>query len=262
MKTILDLYRVNRTTMRASDALRHARYLCKMQGADYPRYAGDDVRMELPHGESITMRLETDCDADVFERFSISRDMKCVSDDVCSNAHEGWINRDGDIVMDTRANSWNHRDWRYFASDYPLAQRVADFRKRGMSRHLAWLAARESLARDYDAFCEAMQNGYCGYIVTFRDKEGREIDCGCWGFEATDDCAGKEAYAVAQSMRDDRAIQWIEKKTQAHKDARHARTRFHNLARDFTAHRGDYGTAICEAIRAQHKAAISVIASN
>lgn len=233
----------------AINALREARAAVKNNAARFPRYAGEVERLELPRGEYVEMRLEPDCDSDIFERLGLRAD-DYVPADVRDNASEGWQDREGRIVFDADARGWR-RDWRWLETDqYPLAQRIAD-RRRHMSRHAAWLHARESIAREFDYFRKVSDAGYVGYTATLYGADGDEIDSdSCWGFEADGDYPGLECLAAAESMAASRAKYWTAETEKARERNRETRRAFAALATEYRAAR-NVGPAVCDAIRAR-----------
>jgi hypothetical protein len=89
------------------------------------------------------------------------------------HAAECWIDRNGV----TQWNGDRAGDWARVESDYPLAERIANNRKLGMSRHLAWIAARESLARDF-AFWREYWRGAESWLdlsVRVRGPDGKTL---------------------------------------------------------------------------------------
>lgn len=253
---LLKAYRAERASnrggclgmVRAADALRSARYNLANRGANFPRYCGDTATLDLPRGERIEMELESDCDADIFERLGCEAEDRA-SDDVADNACEGWQDRDGRVVWDRNGSRWG-RDLRMWESGYSLAQRIAD-RRKYMGRHAAWLDARRSIAREFDYFRRVLDEGYVGYVATLYDAGGEEVDSdSCWGFEADGDYAGLECLAAARHMAKQRAKHWAQEVEKARANVRTIRAAFAVLVREYRAAR-NVGPAVCDAIRAR-----------
>ena len=252
--------------IRAADALRSVRYAERMKTCevDAPRYVGDDVTVDLPRGESISIRLEHDTDADVEDRLQVSlsyigRDAWRY-DDIFSNAPDWWQDRDGTFYF-----TGDRRGERYTMTENSSIN-AEDYRGR-MGRHDAYLCARA--VREASAKCvrEAMSDGYVGYVVTLRDADGDEVEeDSCWGFEATGDYAGNEARHVALHMMEERAKYWQQRVGEAQRDATVARMAFAGLAREYRELRDSVGANVCTAIRArldslraEHHAAVRII---
>lgn len=241
----------------AQQALRSARYNVRMAGADFPRWIGEDVTMMLPRGERIVMRLEHDSDADIADRFGVTVDYRPARHAREYGAPDWWQDRDGlfhcfesydRFTVDLDSDS---RDWH---------------RTHGMARHDAWLRARQDRERAAQAYRDAMEDGYVGYVVTLYDANGEEVEAeSCWGFEASDNYAGREAYSAAVHMAQERAAHW-EREVTAARDRMHAAgVAFTDLAHEYRKARG-IGPAMCDAIRArlealfaEHRAALAVI---
>lgn len=232
---------------RAADALRSARCTIANLGADFPRYADCTARLELPRGEYVEMRLEPDSDSDIFERLDVSENDR-VADDVADNAGEGWIDRDGRVLWGR--GGWGRTDYYLLESGYSLAQRIAD-RSKYMSRHAAWLHARQSIAQDFDYFRRVLDKGYVGYVATLYDAAGSEVDeDSCWGFEAVDDYAGLECLGAAQCLATRRAQHWVQEVENARAENKRIGAAFSSLAAEYRAAR-NIGPAVCDAIRAK-----------
>ena len=257
--------RSERDHVRAIDALRTARHAVSMYGVNVPRYVGDDVRIDLPRGEHIVCRLEYDSDADIRERLGCDWDR---AGDVDAEASIGWVDREGRVLFDADPRGYRVA-WAWWIADtegWTLADRIAQRRKQGMARHDAWLSARESIRREFDYFQEVWDAGYVGYIVTLYGADGEEVECeSCWGFEAVDDYAGREARDAADSMADERAKYWERETVKAREAMRAAGRAFTDLAHEYRKARS-IGPAVCDAIRArmeslraQHRAALEVI---
>lgn len=230
---------------RAADALRSARYVIATRGAEFPRYADDAARLELPRGEYVEMRLEYDSDSDIFERMDVSADDRA-PDDAADNAGEGWVDREGRVLWDRGGRS--RTDYYLWDSSYSLAQRIAD-RRKYMSRHAAWLDARRSIARDFDYFREVLDAGYVGYVVTLYDAAGDEVtEDSCWGFEAVGDYAGLECLSAAQCLARQRAKHWTQEVEKARAENKRIGAAFSDLAAEYRAAHS-VGPAVCDAIR-------------
>lgn len=257
---LIDEYRKARADgATAQRALISARYNIRMAEAEFPRWVGDDVTMMLPRGERIVMRLEYDSDADIADRFGAIIDRRPARHAHEYDAPDWWQDRNGTFHV---MGDWNldhytvdldsdSRDW---------------YRAHGMARHDAWLRAREDRERAAQAFRAAMADGYVGYVVTLYDADGEEVDAeSCWGFEASDDYAGQEAYSEAVRMAKERAAHW-ECEVTAARDRMHAAgVAFTDLAHEYRKARG-IGPAMCDSIRsrldslrAEHRAALAVI---
>lgn len=256
--------RAERGGTRAIDALRIARHAVSMYGVNVPRYVGDDVRIDLPRGEHIVCKLEYDSDADIRDRLGCDWD----DDGIPEERTEGWMDREGRVLFDADRNGWR-TDWKMWladTADWTLADRIAQRRRNGMSRHAAWLDARASIAREFEYFRQVCEAGYVGYVVTLYDADDEEIECeSCWGFEAVDDYAGCEARSIADHMADERAKHWERETVKAREAMRAAGRAFTDLAHEYRKARS-IGPAVCDAIRArmeslraQHRAALAVI---
>ena len=232
-KTLREYRNLRTAGNRASQALRMARYKARMVGEDFPRYYGDKITMELPRGESIVMVLEPDHDADIDERLNVSREDVALYSDVTEHAHDGWISRDGRVLFDAAGNRSYRHTWQWWTDGYGFAQFWEDG-KREHSRHNAWLRAREMVAESFKYYREAREDGYVGYVVTLHDADGDEVDSeSCWGFEATGDYAGQEAFHVAESMAEARAKYWKARTAEAKRDAIALRKRFSDDALEY-----------------------------
>lgn len=241
----------------AQRALISARYNIRMAEAEFPRWVGDDVTMMLPRSERIVMRLEHDSDADIADRFGATIDHRPARHAREYGAPDWWQDRDGlfhcfesydRFTVDLDSDS---RDW---------------YRERGMARHDAWLRARQDRERAAQVFRDAMADGYVGYVVTLYGADGGEVgEESCWGFEASDDSAGQEAYSEAVHMAEERAEYW-RREVAAARDRMHAAgVAFTDLAHEYRKARG-IGPAMCDAIRSrlealrtEHRAALAVI---
>lgn len=244
----------------AQRAIQSARYNVRMANAEFPRWVGDDVTMVLPRGEHIVMRLEHDSDADIADGFGAIIDRRPARHARGYGAPDWWQDRDGlfhcydsydRFTVDLDSDS---RDWH---------------RAHGMARHDAWLRARQDRERAARAYRDAMGDGYVGYIVTLYDAAGEEVnEESVWGFEASDDYAGQEAYSSAVHMAEERAEYW-EREVTAARDRMHAAgVAFTDLAHEYRKARS-IGPAVCDAIRArleslraEHRAALAVIAGD
>lgn len=258
MNTITEYRKARANGATAQRALQAARYNVRMAGAEFPRYVGDDATMALPRGERIVMRLEHDYDSDVAERFGASVSERTMPDEF--DAPDWWQDRDGLFyVRDGR------RCWRWDVVDLDVDSRDWH-RAHGMARHDAWLAARAGRERAARAYRDAMDGGYVGYVVTLYDANGEEVEeDSVWGFEASDDCAGREAYDAALHMAVNRAEHWRRETAKARDAMRAAGRAFADLAHEYRKARS-IGPAVCDAIRtrleslrAQHRAALAVI---
>ena len=232
---------------RAADALRSARCVIANRGAEFPRYAGDSVRMELPRGEYVEMRLEPDSDSDIFERLGVSADDRAPYD-VADNACDGWIDRGGCVLWDR--GGWSRTAYYLWESGYSLAQRIAD-RRKYMGRHAAWIHARQSIARDFDYFREVLNAGYVGYVATLYGAAGDEVtEDSCWGFDADGDYAGLECLSAARYLATQRAKHWAQEVEKARAENERVRAAFSSLSAEYRAAR-NVGPAVCDAIRAR-----------
>lgn len=229
--------RAARPYLSASQCLKIAQYNLRMERAEFPRYAGDAVTMKLPHGESIRIALEHDDDADIDDRLQVETERMLQYEDVTEHASNGWIARDGRVLFDAAGNRSSRYDWLWWSDNYGFAQMWEDG-KRGHSRHDAWLRARELIAQSFKCYTEAREDGYVGYVVTLHDAEGEELDRdSVWGFEASGDYAGQEAYAAAQAMAEERAEYWVQKLNYKRGMMRQYRERFAELASEYRAMR-------------------------
>lgn len=244
----------------AQRALESARYNVRMAGVEFPRYVGDDVTMALPRGERIVMKLEYDSDADIADRFGATINSQPDRHAREHGAPDWWQDRDGLFHCFERYDRFtieldhDNREW---------------YRAHGMARHDAWLRARQDRERAARAFRDAMEDGYVGYVgyvVTLYDTDDNEVDTeSCWGYEASDDWAGQEAYGVAESMAEERAAYWEREVTAARGRMHAAGVAFTDLAHEYRKARS-IGPAVCDAIRArlgalraEHRAALAVI---
>ena len=245
----------------ALQALRTARYNVRMAGADLPRWAGEDVTMMLPRGERIVMRLEHDSDADIADRFGATIDYRPARHAREYGAPDWWQDRDGlfhcfeSYDRFTVDLDHDNRDWH---------------RAHGMARHDAWLRARQDRERAAQAFRDAMADGYVGYIVTLYDAHGDEVEAdSCWGFEASDDSAGHEAYSAAVHMAKERAEHWEREVIAAREKAASIRATVRDIIRDMRKARGADLPHACEALRGHlatmrraHSEAMAIIAGS
>lgn len=267
-KTLREYRNLRAAGNRASQALRMARYNVRMVGKDFSRYYGDKITMELPRGESITMVLEPDHNADIDERLNVSREDVERYSDVMEHAHDGWIDRDGRVLLDMGRN-W-HRRWQWWMGGYGFAQFWEDG-KREHSRHDAWLRAREMVAESFKYYREVREDGYVSYVVALHDADGDEVDSdSCGGFEATADYAGQEAFRAAESMAEARAKYWKARAAEAKHDAIALRKRFSDDASEYRFLRASPDAArfpsTCEIVRdrlvqlrARHRDALRVV---
>lgn len=249
----------------ALDCLRAARYNIRMAAAEFPRWIGDDVTMPLPRGERIVMRLECDSDADIADRFgAIIIDRRPDRHAREYGAPDWWQDRDGTFHV---MGDWNLDHYTVDLDSHSISRDW--YRAHGMARHDAWLRARQDRERAARAYRDAMGEGYVGYIVTLYDAAGDEVEEeSCWGFEAGDDYAGQEAYSSAVHMAEERAEYW-EREVTAARDRMHAAgVAFTDLAHEYRKARS-IGPAVCDAIRArleslraEHRAALAVIAGD
>lgn len=257
MKLITEYRKARTDGATAQSALASARYNVRMAEAEFPRWAGEEVTMMLPRGERIVMRLEHDSDADTADRFGVTIDHRPARHAREYGAPDWWQDREGlfhcfelydrfTVDLDS-----DNRDWH---------------RKRGMARHDAWLRARQDREIAARALRGAMEDGYVGYVVTLYDANGGEVgEESCWGFEASDDSAGREAYSEAVHMAKERAEYW-QREVAAARDRMHAAgVAFTDLAHEYRKARS-IGPAMCdvirarlESLRAQHRAALAVI---
>lgn len=246
----------------AAQAIRAARYAAKMAGIEYPRYAGDSVRIDLPRGERIVCELQHDDDADINERMRCSIDFCSSARDAASEgAAVGWVARDGRVLADA-----DRHDWMWWADDYGFEQFWEDGRRQH-GRHAAWLRARRMVADSFDYYRQAQDAGFIGFVVTLYDAAGEEVDAeSCWGFEAVGDYAGQEARDVADHMAAARARHWEAETAAARQRAADIRHQARALVADIRRLSG-VGPAACAALRqalqglrADHRQAMAVIA--
>lgn len=259
---MLSAYRKERANgATAINAIRAARYATLMGALDYPRYPGDDVVIDLPRGESIVMRLEYDPESEAAERLGAT--VEPVDAGELHNAPDYWQGRNGVVYVkgDRRGEYYSlERD------GCTLAQDVA-YLRRTMGRHAAYLAARENVDAFATVYRAAVSDGYVGYVVELRDADGEVIDeDSVWGFEASDDCAGQEARAVADSMAAQRASHWETATVEAKREAANLRLAYHAMALEIRALER-IGPNVCVALRQalatlrqSHRSAVAVIA--
>ena len=259
--------RAERGGTRAIDALRIARHNERMRGIEFPRYVGDDVRIDLPRGEYIICKLEYDHGSDIRERLGCDWDSTS-GEYLHAEMPLGWMDREGRVLFDADPRGYRV-DWAWWDADtagWTLADRIAQRRQQGMARHDAWLSARESIRREFDYFREVYAAGYVGYVVTLYGADDNEVEHdSCWGFEAVGDYAGHEARSVADHMADERAKHWERETAKAREAMRAAGRAFSDLTHEYRKAR-TIGPATCDAIRArmeslraQHRAALAVI---
>lgn len=248
----------------AAQAIRAARYAVKMAGLEYPRYAGDSVRIELPRGEYIVCELYRDDDADIDERLQCSADVCSSARDAASEgASAGWVARDGRVLFDANGNSWA-----WWTDDYGFDQRWEDGRRQH-GRHAAWLRARRMVADSFAYYQKVQDAGYVGFVVTLHDAANNELDEeSCWGFEGVGDYAGQEARNVADHMAAARAKHWEAETSKARQRAADIRRQARALVADIR-HLSGVGPAACAALRqslqglrSEHRQAMAVIAGD
>lgn len=263
IRTAYTRERAQHPDLPALHSLRAARYAVRMAGVNLPGYAGDNVRIDLPRGEYIVLRLEDDPDADIFDR------LQCESErasEAPADASLGWMDRDGRILCDADPHGY-HVAYAWWTDGYGFAQFWDDGR-RTHSRHAAWLRARRLVRQSFDYFRDVCEAGYIGYVVTLYDADGEEVsEESCWGFEAEGDYCAQEGYAVAESMTTDRAAHWEREVAAARDRALMLRTLAHNAIGDMRKARGADLPHACEALRGylanlrrQHSEAVAVIA--
>lgn len=245
--------RAEHPDMPASQCLKLAMYNIRMARVSFPSYAGEVVTMQLPHGEYIRMTLEPDHDADIDDRLQVEREDVSRYADVLEHASDGWIARDGRVLFDCGGRHSSRYRWQWWTDNYGFAQMWEDG-KRGHSRHNAWLRARRMIAESFGVYQEAREDGYVGYVVTLHDADGEEIEHdSVWGFEATGDYAGQEAYAAAESMRDERAEYWTKRIDEARAMMAILRQRYAQAASEYRALRSHTDAGLfpvaCSAIR-------------
>lgn len=263
--TISEAYRAERAkNLPAIDAIRGARYAANIAGLEFPDYAGDEVRIDLPRGEYIVCKLEDDSDNDVRERLGCSWTDDGVPED---GRRVGWMDREGRVLFDADPDGYGYA-WRMWIADttgWTLADRIAQRRKAGMSRHDAWLDARASIAKEFDYFREVWEAGYVGYVVTLHGADDSEVyDESCWGLEAVGDYAGQEARSVAEGMAEKRARYWTQQVEVKRDEARDLRDTVRALVADLRDGMGDVAAAVvnnkvCE-LRARHSACMRIVA--
>lgn len=254
-------YRKARNGM--SSPANYALYVAResLENRDFPRFAGDRVETELPHGERVVMTLEYDADANIDERLGVS--VSAFQDwEIFDKAPDYWQGRGGAVyVRDGR------RGYVITSDAYPFDVRLADYRRQ-MSRHAAYLAARASVDSEASMYRKTLAEGFVGYVVQLQDADGNVVmDDSCWGFEATTDHAGREALSVAAGMIQRRAIYWFDQIAAARGSAARFRSAYHALAVECRSLERRVGPNVCEALRSQlaylrasHKTAIGVLA--
>lgn len=259
---MLSAYRKERANgATAIDALRIARHESRMAALEYPRYSGDEVVIGLPRGESIMMRLEYDPESEAAERLGAT--VEPVDAGELHNAPDYWQDRNGVVYIN---GDWRGEYYSLERDDWTLAQDVAHLR-RTMGRHAAYLAARERMDAFATCYRDARRDGYVGYVVELHDADGEVIDeDSVWGFEASDDCAGQEARAVADSMAAQRAHHWETATVEAKQEAAKLRRAYHAMALEIRALER-IGPNVCVALRQalttlrqSHRSAVAVIA--
>lgn len=247
----------------ALQALRAARYAVRMAGVELPGYAGDSVRIDLPRGEYIVLKLEDDSDADIFER------LQCESEpagDVDGEAPLGWMDRNGRVLYDADPRGWRVA-YAWWTDGYGFRQFWEDGR-RGNSRHAAWLRARRLARESFNYFREVCEDGYVGYVATLYDAADEEVDeDSCWGFEATGDYCAQEGYGAAQYMIAERAAHWEREVAVAREKAVSIRATARAVIRDMRKARGANLPHACAALRGHlanmrraHSEAMAIIA--
>lgn len=206
--------------MPASQCLKVAHSTIKERARTIPRYAGDSVRIDMPRGEYVTVRLVEDWDADASERLQFETESASY-DNATGHAPSGWVARDGSVLF----NGFGHRvEWQWWTDNYGFMQFWEDG-KRENSRHNAWLRARRLVSESFDFACRAIDAGYVGYVVTLHDADGDEIDNdSCWGFEAIGDYCAHEAMCVTERMMEKRAKHWARAVVTMRENARALRT--------------------------------------
>lgn len=190
----------------ARQCLLMARAKFKESTRKIPRYVGDDVTIQLPRGEYITIALKYDDDADIKERLQFETTPARHDHDAINHASDGWMARDGRILFQTD----RYGEWGWYSDNYGFKQ-FWDDGKRNNSRHAAWLRARDCVAKSFDFMREALEVGYVGYVVTLNDANGKELDFeSCWGFENIGDYCANEALDIAEHMQAKRAAHWAQ----------------------------------------------------
>jgi hypothetical protein len=175
--------RAENPTLGALNAIRWARGELrnaeKMRALGLPRYAPFNAeRVEFSEGYALEFRAESDEFSEFADR-SMLRIEWTRNGRPFPEAPECWIDRNGI----TQWSGDRVYDWARVESDYPLAERVANNRKLGMSRHNAWIAARESLARDFAFWREYWHSMECWLTlsVSLCGPDGKEIATDCIG---------------------------------------------------------------------------------
>ena len=170
--------RAENPTLGALNAIRWARgelrNAAAMQALGVPAYCDDrGESFEFAPGYVLEYRAESDCTADFADRSGLRVTWERGYGRPFEHAAECWIDRNG-------VTQWagdRARDWARIESDYPLAERVANNRKLGMSRHLAWIAARESLAREFALWREYWRSreSWLALSVSIRGPDGETL---------------------------------------------------------------------------------------
>lgn len=263
VKTEYNRLRLAHPEWAALQTLRAARYNVKMRNVELPGYAGDSVRVELPRGEYIVMKIEPDNDADLSERLQFDTE-SARYDDVTKYADSGWIDRDGRVLFD----GFGPRvEWQWWSDSYGFSQFWEDG-KRSLARHAAWLSARQMVSQSFDYARKISECGYVGYVVTLYDASGTEIEEEtCWGFEADGNFCAQDAYAVVESMIASRARQWETEVNSARQRAASIRATARDIISDMRKATGANLPHAREALRAHlaamrrdHTSAVATIA--
>lgn len=162
----------------ARDSIETAARLVALSVPRFMEY-GRKQSHELPNGARLVYRIEPDESSDIRERSGVEFEWLRYAPDHSRDMPDWWIDRDGAaFVRGSRGN-----DMMRVRSDYSIAERVADNRKRGMARHAAWCEARASLAREFDSVREYIEQRET-YFVLYVQLLGAD------GIEIADDVLG------------------------------------------------------------------------
>lgn len=215
-----------------------------------PRYLnyGEKSGFDLPNGARIEYELAPDECAEFSDMLGVKVEWIRYPDECPMASGSGWIARDGRAFF----RGGRRNDCAWIASGYPLADRIEHNRKRGMSRHDAWIAARESLAREFANIREYWEDRETWYVctVTLRDAAGRELYSDILGgVESSEDywreCLADMADGILSQYLADcgRSID------SARRGIRATRAHARRLARELRALRGIVAPESCAVLR-------------
>jgi len=155
---------------------------------EMPEYPGaTPAETELTDGLALRIAFKPDDYSDFAERSNLTVEWLSRSERAAiSDAPEGWMDRDGNTYWHGERSG----DIARITSDCALADAITYNRKAGMSRHVAWLEARRSHARQFDYWLPFWrgENSWAGVVVSLVDEDGDTLaENAVYGYEAADD---------------------------------------------------------------------------